>query len=428
MRFTSTFALILLVGTFVPLSQAMAQDDAALLRDGLYTRDKNVSVRQRPKPEYAPAPVRVGAFLFAPAIGASVEANDNIFATNTNKTSDTIIHVVPSLSGQSDWNRNQVSAYARAVGSYYTGHSSENTTDFDVGAAGRLDADRHLGFAAGFDYQRDTEPRTSSSSPVLAAHPVRYSSVSGFVEGTKEFNRLRLTGKGSIEDFTYDNTSTSTGVTVFERDRDHTVTTGGLKAEYAYLPDTGLLASLVVNNRDYRNALPGEVLRNSDGYELTVGSNFDLTHLLRGEVLVGYLSQSYNSALFKDVTGFAVRGKVEYFPTQLTTVTLSASRTVQDSGLFGVGGYFSTNVTAQIDHELLRNLIVAGSVSYGYDDYQNYGRIDKRLNFTLGADYLLNRDFSLNLTYMHQNQDSSGINHGVTFDVNRVLLSVVYRR
>ena len=394
MRAASSVAVLVWLGAIAASSAAFAQDDAALLRDGLYVRDRNISVTQRPKPEYDAAPIRLGAFVVSTKIGASVEYNDNIYADNGDKTSDTIVHVLPSIAIQSDWSRNQVSAYAKAVGSYYSKHDDENTTDYDVGAAGRLDADRSLGFAGGVDYQRDTEPRTSSSSPTLSAKPVRYDLADGFIEGTKEFNRLRLTAKGSIDDFTYDNTATSTGIEVYEKDRSHTVYTGGFQAEYAYLPDTGLLASLVTNSRDYRDALPGEILRNSSGYEATVGANFDLTHLARGQIYVGYLEQKYDSSQFKKVSGLALRGQVEYFLTQLTTVTLAGSRTVQDSGIFNVGGYLSNNVSLTLDHELLRNLVLSGAVNYGYDDYQNYDRSDKRFGFSAGADYLLNRAFS----------------------------------
>lgn len=428
MSLRSTVALIVLAGALLPAARAAAQDDAALLRDGLFTRDRNISVTERPKPEYQPVPVRLGAFIFDPTIAAGLEYNDNIYAANTDTTSDGIVHVQPSLSVVSDWSRNQVSAFARVGGNYYFDHSSEDTTDYAIGAAGRLDVQHDLGFAGGASYEEDTEPRGSEATVIEAKHPIRYDVADAFIEGTKEFDRLRLTAKGTVDDFNYDNGETSGGLLVYEQDRNHTTYTGAFKAEYAYLPDTSFFVSVVGNSRSYRNELPGELSRSSSGYEVTVGSNFDLTHLARGEVYIGYLEQDYdNDNVFKSVSGLAVRGKVEYFPTQLTTITLSGSRSVQDSGIVDVGGYLANVAALQIDHELLRNVILSGVFSYTEDDYENYARTDKIGSEQVSLAYLLNRAVSLNLTYAHLSQDSSGANKGPTYDINRAIASIAYR-
>jgi hypothetical protein len=428
MRMKNTVAVMAFVGVLIPAAQAVAQDDAALLRDGLFTRDRNVSVTERPKPEYQALPVRAGAFTFDPTIAAGLEYNDNIYAANTAKTSDGIAHIQPSITVQSDWSRNQISGFARINGNYYFDHTSESTTDYAVGGAGRLDVQRDLGIAAGASFERDTEPRTSEAETVLSKHPIRYDMADAFLESTKQFNRLRLTAKFEVTDLAYDNGTTTDGLQVYEKDRDHTQTSEAFKAEYAYLPDVSFLGSIVANQRDYRNELPGEVSRSSNGYEVTVGSNFDLTHLLRGELFVGYLNQDYdNSSVFKTVGGFAARGKIEYFPTQLLTLTVSGSRSVQDSGIFNVGGFLNNVGGIQADYELLRNVVLSGLVSYTQDDYQNYDRTDKISSEQASLVYLMNRSISVNFSYVHLNQDSSGANAGPSYDINRVIGSLAYR-
>jgi hypothetical protein len=412
----------------VGATAASGQDDAALLRDAAFARDRNVSVTERPKPEYEAVPVRVGAFIVDPVIAAGLEYNDNIYATNTDQQSDGILHVQPSVLVTSDWSRNQVSAFARASSSFYFDHTGEDTTDGAIGASGRLDVQRDLGFAGGASFERDTQPRTSEASPEAAAHPVRYDVADTWIEGTKDFNRLRVTARGSIDDYSYDNAQTTTGLQIYEQDQDHTSYVGALQAEYAYLPETSLLASLVANHREYRDELPGETSRTSSGYELTVGTNFDLSHLARGELYIGYLEQDYdNINVFRNVSGIAARGKVEYFPTQLTTITVSGSRSVEDSGIINVGGFLASTVTVQVDHELLRNLILSAGLSYTEDDYSNYNRSDKINSEQASAKYLMNRAVSLNLTYAHLNQDSSGTQAGPKYDINRVIGSLAYR-
>lgn len=409
-------------------AHATAQDDAALLRDGLFARDRNVAVAERPKPEYDALPVRAGAFIFSPLIAATLEYNDNIYAASAGKVSDGIVHIQPGVTVVSDWSRNRISAFARLNSSFYFDHSSEDTNNYAVGAAGRLDGAHDLGFAGGASFERDTQPRTSEASPKGAAHPVQYDVADTWIEGAKQFGRLRLTARGSVDDYSYDNAATPTGVPIYEKDQDHTTAVGAFKAEYAYLPDTSFLASFVLNHREYRDASPGEASRTSSGYEATVGTDFDFSHLARGEIYVGYLEQDYdNDAVFKNVSGLALRGKVQYFPTQLTTVTLSGSRSVQDSGIIDVGGFFANSATLQVDHELLRNLVISAVVSFTEDDYSNYSRTDKIETEQIGAAYLMNRAVSLNLTYAHLNQSSTGAEAGRSYDINRAIGSAAIR-
>ena len=405
---------------------AHAQDDSSLAREGLFSRGSNVSVRQRPKPEYAHSPIGYGAFLISPTITTSVEGNDNIYATSAKTTSDVIFRIQPSVVAQTNWSRNLLAVYGRASINQYVSNGSESTTDWQVGGNGRLDVHRDLGFSGGASYEHDTEPRTSSGSPQNIKEPIRYYLADVYGQGTKQFNRLRLTGRVDFRDFNYENAPLTGGGFSNQNYRDHTVVTGGGKADYAISPDKSVFVTAVVNNRDYSTPLVGQPARNSTGYEFGIGSNFDISHLVRGEVQFGYTQQDYKSALYPSVSGLSARGLVEYFPTELTTVTFTGTRTVEDSSLVGSSGYLSSNISAQVDHELLRNLIITGTVSYGNDSYKGVDRTDDRTSVSAGGTYLVNRAVGVNLTYTYYNQDSSGKVAGPTFAVNRIMGSLVF--
>lgn len=426
MRFDKVTLVGLVVAAMLPATQALAQDDGALLREGLFKRDRNVSVTERPKPEYNPITMHFGSFSVLPSITGTVEENDNIYATNSNTTSDTIFRVNPAVVARSNWNRHALSLFANLTRDFYSSHSSEETTDYLVGFDGRLDVAHDLGFAGGASYERDTEPRTSSSSPANATKPVQFDVARAYGEGTYATNRIRLSGRVSVDDYSFDNTNTSTGATIVEKDRDHTEWKESAKLEYALVPDTSVFIQGILNQRSYRNPQAGETLRDSDGYTVHVGANFDLTHLIRGEIGVGYLSQDYDAAIYSKSSGFSFSGLVEWFPTQLTTVTFSGNRGVEDAGIPNVGGYLSTNGAISIDHELLRNIIVNGGLTYGKDEYQNYDRTDERTGAHIGLKYLMNRAVTINVAYNYYKQDSSGSKLGAQFDVNRVYASLAY--
>jgi len=81
----------------------------------------------------------------------------------------------------------------------------------------------------------------------------------------------------------------------------------------------------------------------------------------------------------------------------------------------------------QVDHELLRNLVLTAQLSCAEDDYQNYSRTDKISSEGIGALYLMNRAITAKLNYTHLNQDSSGADAGPKFDIDRILATLGYQ-
>jgi hypothetical protein len=140
---------------------------------------------------------------------------------------------------------------------------------------------------------------------------------------------------------------------------------------------------------------------------------------------LGYLDQRYVSPLFKPITGLSAKGQVEWFPTQLTTVTLTGSRAVGDSGVINSAGYLTTNGGIQVDHELLRNLILSANATIGHDQYVGVDRTDDHRGVGASANWLLNRRLGLTFAYAYINQKSSGVDKGPSFGDNRITLSTV---
>jgi hypothetical protein len=83
----------------------------------------------------------------------------------------------------------------------------------------------------------------------------------------------------------------------------------------------------------------------------------------------------------------------------------------------------SGTVGGQVDHELLRNVILSGLARYRLDDYHGVDRHDRISEVGISGEYLLNRNIGLHLGYSYLKQDSSGAARGLTFDINRVMLS-----
>lgn len=373
-----------------------------------FARDRSVAVRDRPHPGYEAVGLPMGAFMAYPKVVAGVERTDNVFGTSTATVDDVIWRVQPEVVVASTWSRHSLQAFARGNISRYNDFDSENTDDYTVGAVGRLDITRRSNITAGGQYASLSEPRTSASSPTLSANPIQYDQTSGYVIAGREFNRLKISGRVDIAKYDYHDGRTRAGAVVEQDDRDRTNTSLMGRADYAVSPATALFVQVTGNKRDYKT---GVVLaRDSDGVEALAGANFELGAVMRGEIGVGYIRQSYDSPAFKDISGLGARAQVEWFPTELTTVTVTGGRSVEDSGIPGSSGYLSSNLGAQVDHELLRNVLLTGQIAYGKDEYEGIARNDKRLNAGIGATYLLNRHvgLSVNYSYLDQKSDAAG--------------------
>lgn len=393
-----------------------------------FSRARNTSVRERPKPGYEAVGHRAGSFMIYPRVDVGVTFDDNIFATSTNEQSDAVLIVEPRVDAVSNWNRHQVTATARVRFNEYSDWSSESHTDYSLGVAGRLDVDRTTEVTGKAAYDRLTEPRSAIEAFQNLNEPVEYDLETYNVGASKEFNRLRLNGSVDINRFTFDDARQG-GAVVNQSYRDRTTRTITGRVDYAVSPDTYVFLQGSTNKRSYEDNIAGFGNRDSDGYDITVGSDFDLTNLIRGHVRAGYLEQDFDDPnRFGKLAGFSVAGDVDYFITQLTTITLRASRTFQDSGLVNSAGYASNSAGIQVDHELLRNVILNARLDYEQADHEGIDRQDDRLNFSIGGTYLLNRALGLTASYSHFNQESSGLDRGFDFTINRVqvLLTLQY--
>ena len=216
---------------------------------------------------------------------------------------------------------------------------------------------------------------------------------------------------------------------MFEQNLNHADTTFTGKAEYAVSPNTALFLAAAYNLKNYQLSPPTVAYNsNSQGYNIAGGVNFDITHLIRGELQLGYLHQQYVSPLFPDIGGLSAKAQVQWFPTQLTTVTATALRGVGDSGIIGSAGFLNTTGGIQVDHELLRNLILTVNGTGTQNQYFGISRTDDIWTTGASASWLLTRWFGLTLGYTFADQHSSGAERGPTFNDNRFVLSAVFQR
>ncbi|MBP6689809.1 MAG: outer membrane beta-barrel protein, partial [Hyphomonadaceae bacterium] len=152
------------------------------------------------------------------------------------------------------------------------------------------------------------------------------------------------------------------------------------------------------------------------------------TRLMRGEIGVGYLSQTYDEPGIGETSGLALRANLEWYPDELVTVSFGVSREVADAGAFGASSYVANNATFAIDYEWRRNVVFGFTTGYSLDDYNGIDREDTRSSAEVRADYLINRGAALFAEAGHYTQTSEGLQFGREYDINRVVIGIKLRR
>jgi hypothetical protein len=409
---------------------SLAGHAVAQARDNFFARDRNVSVRERARPGYQALGIPLASFIAYPKVELGVQYNSNIYATQDGAISDTVGLIEPEIDLASRWSRNSVTAYVRSSTHEYDTHSGEDTTNWQFGGTGEADlGDSTL--TVGGDYGYLANPRTASvgttnvNGSTFPLHPIEYYGSDANADLAHTFNRLKVEGIVTYSAEQFQNAVNYLSAPILETPYDNSRVTASGKAAYAVSPDTALYLSAGYNSINFPNqsvAITG-LNRNSTGETVDVGTNFDFTQLIRGDVEVGYLRQNFTAAGFQSLGGLHVLAKVEWFPTQLTTVTFTGSRDVVPATVPGSPAIIAGTAGGQVDHELLRNLILTGAAKFVQDDYQGIARHDKIYDVTVSGDYLVDRNVGLHLAYDNLTQDSTGALRGVNFNDNRVTLS-----
>lgn len=400
----------------------------ATLPDG-FDKGRNVSVTERPRPDYDPLGVNLGGFTLFPKIDTGLGYTDNVYLTSRNKEGDGFAVFNPSARLRSEWNRHQVQLNAAGAFRRFFNNSVRNEDAYNLGALGRLDVGDALAITGEAQYAQQFEtPITGdvdSSLAVLSQYKRDFLSL----RGQYGVGQGRLTLAADRNHFKFDPIRLPSGTVIDQENRDRTLTRVTAQAEYAFTPSISAYGQLSYGDTNYDTELqPNVANRDSDSYRVIAGTNFDLSSLVRGTIGVGYAKRDYNSPIYKDVDGLSVEAKVEYFPTELTTFGLSLRRVIEDSNIGNSNAYFDNRGSLRVDHELLRNLILNAIAEYAEQDFIGSPRKTTFYRGGGGARYFINRLLGLQLQLSYIKRDTTGEDLGQQFDEFRGQLTLVVQR
>jgi hypothetical protein len=190
---------------------------------------------------------RTGSFLVFPTANLGESYDTNVFATVTNTKSDLYTMLSPGVVVRSDWNVHALEFSAKGDTRRDVSQANENVTGFAVRGDGRLDILRDIYALGGAGYQLLHDDRSSPDS-VNGKKPVEYHVTSANLGYVHELGRLGARADATIDSFSFNNATASTGATINQRDRDRIVYTVAPRLTYEIVPAYNAFAKLSGND------------------------------------------------------------------------------------------------------------------------------------------------------------------------------------
>lgn len=384
--------------------------------DGLAQEpERGVSVFERPRPDYDPVGIRAGSFLVLPKVELGQSYNDNIFATDTNEDDDFITIVSPEVEVQSDWSRHQLTFNAGAAAGFYWDHTDEDYIDTNLALNSRIDVMRETFGFLGVGWRHLHEERDSPDD-VQGEKPTEYELYSATVGAFRGLGRVSTRLDFNADRYDWHDVDAEGGgeINEDERDRNEIRLTG--QVGYEYLPDTDAFVRVIPRYVDYDEPEDG-IDRDSRGIAVVVGTDLNFTGKTSGEAFIGYQWTEYDDPSLDSIASPAAGLNLLWNVTSLTSVRPFIQGSLEETTDVDASSYLAARAGVEVEHELMRNVLVGGNFTLGRDDYQDTSREDDIILGGLEARYLINRNFYAGAEVNHSTRSSDEQNEDFSRNV-----------
>jgi hypothetical protein len=317
----------------------------------------------------------------------------------------------PELLIASDWQQHSLIADLRGS---FTGYSMKNENgaselpvnidrpDFIGRVNGRLDISRDTRINSETRMRIGTD---NPGSPNIEANLLRYPLILSYgssLGAAHNYNRFEIAANTTFDRSVYQESTLSDGSRSSNSDRNFNQYGGSLRGSYEIVPHIKPFGEVAIDRRERDLEVDSNgFARSSRGNTARVGSTFELGRLITGEASIGYTRRTYEDARLQDAKGFLGAASLIWKPTGLTTVTIVAQSSIDETTLPGVSGVITRSYNAQVDHAFRRYLIGTLKAGFTTADYDGVDRFDNI--YSVGGDlvYKLTRDLHLKAQLRH---------------------------
>jgi hypothetical protein len=244
---------------------------------------------------------------------------------------------------------------------------------------------------------------------------------------THDLNRLQLTLRGSVDRYDFEDARLSSGAILSQKDRNMTQYGLRLRAGYEVSPGFRPFIQGEIDQRDFDEAVDSSgYRRSSNGATAMLGTSFEISRQLTGEISGGYQDRKYDDPRLKSLRGFVGDAAVIWAPTPLTTVTLRGTAELGDTTVPGSSGTTMRRTRLEIAHALRRNFTVTGFAGFGRTDYEGQNIREDFTDIGARLEYKLTRTFAIRASFTHERLNSTVQGSDYTANVSLVGIRVQF--
>jgi hypothetical protein len=369
---------------------------------------------------FGPVGDYAGSFLIKGALELSGGYDTN--PARLNKPIGSPLYVVaPELVVMSDWERHALVADLRGS---FTGYGNQlpatidgvaspapvniDRPDFTGHVDGRIDVDRDLKLISQLRLRVATDnPGSPNIQAGLARYPV-YATVGATVGVDQTFNRVEVAAGATVDRTAYTDSKLTDGSTFSNDDRNFNQYGGVGRISYDLKPGLKPFVEIEGDTRVHdQGADRNGYFRDSNGGYARVGTSFEFTRILIGEISVGYAARNYVDPRLSQLSGFLTAGSLIWNASGLTTVRFNSDTQIQETTLVASPGILVRTYAVEVDHDFRRWLTGIGKFTFGSYDYQENVRKDKTYSIEGDLIYKLNRNLWIKGTLRHDILDSN---------------------
>jgi hypothetical protein len=352
---------------------------------------------------YAPLGLRAGTFEFRPSLEIAAVGSTNPGQASGEARPAAGVRLAPELEIKSAWPRH--SFWLKASGERIDYADGPELTALE----GTLDSRLML------DIRRNTTAELLMSAAQWQSTPAS-SEVPDDAAGKRTDDEITLgagvsrTGswlegrlRTALSRLVYGDVELSDGSTEDNGDRNYVEASAAARLTAGSSAEIRPLVELAISQRLHDEKLDRNgVERNSLGIAVRAGAEFAADGLWSGAAGLEYDFRHFTESEFADYSAIGVFAEMEWRPSAVTRVTLTAETGFEESATAGVSGYRTQEAEIDLVHAFRENITLTLSASLDYSAAQGASS-SKSLAMEAGGEiaYALNRALSLTASYGH---------------------------
>jgi len=379
--------------------------------------------------------VLVGPLRLHPHMGVAQMYTDNVFRTNSNKTSDFLTTLSPGIQARLPFaGFHSFLIDYRTNLQYYSRTSSNDVQDQTASGTFKFNFPGGLNIGLQGEHKRGHDPRGSAVDDANTQRlGVNRWTANSFI-GHAEYNGVQSSVGLDVQTIRWDYLNNNQGP-IRDRltNRADLMFTRNVTDKTSLLARVGALQTIYDQNKNLNNVI----------YTFSGGATWKASEVTSGDILVGYQIVQFTRAnvhqpppldqFFRDkdtYSNFYVMGMLNWQATPLLGVTLQLYRAIQQTVSSGSLFYTATGVNLTARHALTDRTTVNINLGYEHDDFQRSSsggatsgshRSEDLKNAAIGVSYQAVKWIGLGAQYIFEDRHSTQALF--TYQANTFMLS-----